>query len=145
MSLVGGPTDLQSSSTFYSIAYDPPTKSLWLSVGDRVYLYDLSNPTSPVFIQSLAIPQGFSPFEGGVVFDVAGRRGYYVLTGQSVSGQLGMKGLAAILAMHKFGSQSLSVRLKPFSWSRSTCYRASSEAVMRFLLPPCSVNEGTRF
>lgn len=101
MSLVGGPTDLQSSSPFYSIAYDPPTKSLWLSVGNRVYLYDLSNPTSPVFLQSLAIPQGFSPFEGGVVFDVAGRRGYYVLTSGAVSGK-GMKRSAARLAILRF-------------------------------------------
>lgn len=83
MTLVGNPTDLGSTAAFTSIAYDSAKKTLWAGVGFDVITYDVTDPSNPVQGATFSWPVlNPAPFEGGVVFNVAGRRGYYVAAGQ---------------------------------------------------------------
>lgn len=77
MTVFGPTTDLRSSDPFESIAYDPATTTLWLSMGSTLALYDLSDPNNPAPGPKL-LPKGFSPFVSGVVLDTLGRTAYYI-------------------------------------------------------------------
>ncbi|GAQ80495.1 hypothetical protein KFL_000550250 [Klebsormidium nitens] len=79
--------DLSTTADFNSIAYDPQTKMLWLSLGGNLVLYDMSDPTNPV-AGPVVTTTSFAPLPAGFAFDIQGRTGYYLSQTDRVNGVL---------------------------------------------------------